>query len=53
MAFDSFKGSLSSMEAGEAFALGYRDVAPDADIRIFSISDGGEGFSDADRKSVV
>ena len=47
MAFDSFKGSLSSMEAGEAFALGYRDVAPDADIRIFSISDGGEGFSDA------
>ena len=47
VAFDSFKGSLSSMEAGEAFALGYRDVAPDADIRIFSISDGGEGFSDA------
>lgn len=47
VAFDSFKGSLSSVEAGEAFASGYRDVIPDADIRIFSISDGGEGFSDA------
>lgn len=47
VAFDSFKGSLTSREAGEAFAAGYREVVADADIRLFQISDGGEGLSEA------
>ena len=47
VAFDSFKGSLTSREAGEAFAMGYREVVADADIRLFQISDGGEGLSEA------
>jgi glycerate kinase len=41
---DSFKGSLSSREAGEAIAAGVLGVLPDATVRIHPISDGGEGF---------
>lgn len=47
VAFDSFKGSLSSVEAGEAFAMGCREAYPDAEVKVFPISDGGEGMSDA------
>ena len=47
VAFDSFKGSLTSADACEAFAVGYREVCPDASVCIIPISDGGEGFSDA------
>lgn len=47
VAFDSFKGSLSSREAGEAFVEGYRTVWPEVEARIFTISDGGEGLSEA------
>lgn len=46
VAFDSFKGSLSSREANEAFAHGFRDVVKDADIVTVPISDGGEGLSE-------
>ncbi len=40
---DSFKGSLSSAEAGSALAEGIREVAGDIDIRVVPIADGGEG----------
>ncbi len=47
LAIDSFKGSLSSLDAGKAAAEGFRRVCPDADCRIFSVADGGEGTVDA------
>lgn len=43
IAMDSFKGSLSSAEAGSALAEGIREVAGDIDIRVVPIADGGEG----------
>ena len=43
MAVDSFKGSLSSMEAAEAIADGIRCVFPHAEIQSFPLADGGEG----------
>ena len=46
-AFDSFKGSLSSREAGEAFRHGFMEVHPDAEVVILSIADGGEGMAEA------
>lgn len=47
VAFDSFKGSLSSVAAAEAFVSGYREVCPDIESRIVAISDGGEGMAEA------
>ncbi len=47
IAIDSFKGSLSSMEAGNAAAAGIRRVFPDADIAVRPLADGGEGTVDA------
>lgn len=44
---DSFKGSLSAMEACAAIAEGIRDAVPDADCTRVPISDGGEGLTDA------
>ena len=44
---DAFKGSLSSMEAGNACAVGIRRVFPDADMIIRPIADGGEGTTEA------
>lgn len=46
VAFDSFKGSLSSREANEAFARGWRRVTCD-DVMCISLADGGEGFVEA------
>ena len=46
-AFDSFKGSLTSREAGEAFRCGFMAVHPDAEVVILPIADGGEGMSEA------
>ena len=43
---DSFKGSLSSLEAAEAIALGFRRVYPDADCVLLPIADGGEGTAE-------
>lgn len=43
IAIDSFKGSLSSMEAGQAAAEGIRRVFPDAGIEVCPLADGGEG----------
>lgn len=52
VAFDSFKGTLSSREANAAFSEGVRDIISDADIVTVAISDGGEGFSEAIVESV-
>ena len=46
-AIDSFKGSLSSMEAGGAAERGARAVFPDAQTVILPVADGGEGTVDA------
>ncbi|MBQ9805495.1 MAG: glycerate kinase [Clostridia bacterium] len=46
-ALDSFKGSLSSLEAGEAVAKGVRRVYPDAEVHVLPLADGGEGTVDA------
>ena len=40
---DSFKGSISSVEAGEAAARGVRAVYPDAQVDVLPLADGGEG----------
>ena len=47
IAIDSFKGSLSSMEAGNAAAEGIRRVLPDAECVVRPLADGGEGTVDA------
>lgn len=52
IAMDSFKGSLSSVEAGNAVAEGIRSVMPSADICVCPLADGGEGTVDAVHSSV-
>ncbi len=47
IAIDSFKGSLSSAEAGKAAAEGIRRVFGSADIVIRPVADGGEGTTEA------
>lgn len=43
---DSFKGSLSALEAADAIARGVRDVLPGAHVVQMPLSDGGEGIVD-------
>ena len=43
VAIDSFKGSLSSAQAGEAACEGIKRVYKDAEVKIFPVADGGEG----------
>ncbi|MBQ3094531.1 MAG: glycerate kinase, partial [Clostridia bacterium] len=47
IAIDSFKGSLTSLEAGHAAKRGIQNALPDADVTVFPIADGGEGTVDA------
>ena len=47
IAIDSFKGSLSSIAAGNAAAEGVKRVFPDAECRVRPLADGGEGTVDA------
>lgn len=47
IAIDSFKGSISSFEAGNSAALGIKRVCPDAEICVMPIADGGEGTVEA------
>ena len=47
IAIDSFKGSMTSMEAGTAIAEGIRRVYPDAAAVVRPLADGGEGTVDA------
>lgn len=43
IAIDSFKGSMTSIEAGSAAAVGIRRVIADAQIQVRPLADGGEG----------
>ena len=46
-ALDSFKGSLSSVEAGNAVAQGILRVYPEAHVHVLPLADGGEGTAEA------
>ena len=46
-AIDSFKGSLTSMEAGNAATEGVLLAKPDAVVVVKPLADGGEGTTDA------
>ena len=45
IATDSFKGCLSSKDAGEAIGRGILKANPDAEVKVVPISDGGEGLT--------
>ncbi len=47
VAIDSFKGSLTSMEAGKAASEGIKRVYPDAQVCVRPLADGGEGTVEA------
>ena len=47
IAIDSFKGSLTSLEAGNSAAAGIRRVFPGAECIVRPLADGGEGTVDA------
>lgn len=47
IAIDSFKGSLSTFQAGAAVAEGVKKIYPDAEATICPLADGGEGTVDA------
>ena len=47
IATDSFKGSLSSMEAGNAIACGVRKALPESEVIVGPVADGGEGTTEA------
>ena len=46
-AIDSFKGSLTSIEAGNAAAAGFRRALPDIEVDVRPLADGGEGTVEA------
>lgn len=52
VAIDSFKGSLTSIEAGQAAANGISKRFPHCQIELFPIADGGEGMLAAMLNSV-
>ena len=43
VAIDSFKGSLSSYELGQAIEVGVKRVYPEVEVIKVPIADGGEG----------
>lgn len=47
VAIDSFKGSLSTFQAGRAVADGIKRIFSDVDIKICPLADGGEGTVEA------
>lgn len=47
VAVDSFKGSMTSIEAGKSIEKGIKAVLPDACIRVRPVADGGEGTTEA------
>jgi glycerate kinase len=47
IAIDSFKSSLTSLQAGNAAAEGIRRADRNADIKVFPLADGGEGTTAA------
>ena len=47
IAIDSFKESLTSLQAGHAAAAGIRAAMPEAETRVIPLADGGEGTMEA------
>lgn len=47
VATDSFKGCLTSRQAGEAIAAGVAQARPGEQVEVIDMSDGGEGMLDA------
>ena len=47
IAIDSFKGSMTSLEAGKAAAEGVKRAFPSAMVKIMPVADGGEGTVEA------
>lgn len=47
VAVDSFKGSMTSLEAGNAIKNGINDIHPDWNITVYPVADGGEGTLEA------
>jgi len=47
IAVDSFKGCLSSTDVGMAIREGILKAAPETEVEVYPISDGGEGLSEA------
>lgn len=43
VAIDSFKGSITSVQAGEAVRRGIRRADPDVQVTVRPLADGGEG----------
>lgn len=43
---DSFKGTMTSPEAGQAMAEGWLSARPHDEVRVFPMADGGEGTLD-------
>ena len=43
---DSFGGTLSATQAAEAIAEGWRRTAPDTELTLLPLADGGTGFTD-------
>ena len=52
IAIDSFKGSMDSIEAGEAAEKGIRRVFTDAETIVYPLADGGEGTVQALAKGI-
>lgn len=46
IASDKFKGSLSSMQVGEALRAGLKQRWPEREVLIFPMADGGDGFDE-------
>lgn len=44
---DSFKGSISALDAAKEIAAGWRSVRPDDEVSVIPLADGGEGTLDA------
>ena len=47
VAVDSFKGSMTSLEAGNAIRNGIKDIHPDWNITVYPVADGGQGTLEA------
>lgn len=47
VSMDSFKGSLASLEAGNAVKAGILKAIPDAEVLVRPLADGGEGTAEA------
>lgn len=46
VAIDSFKGCLTSLEAGQAAAEGVRAACPSCEVLVLPVADGGDGMLD-------